>query len=156
MATTPHLEFELLDIGQSASEAVFNENTNKLEALVGLAVVDQTTTAPPGAPSEGDRYLVAAGATGAWANEDGNLAYYNSGWKFATPRAGWIMYDADTGYVWVYDGSAWLRVATAAGSDVTDLSQTTTNPPTQAEVQAIANKVDELLAQLRTPTGLLG
>ena len=32
---------------------------------------------------------------------------------------------------------------------VTDLSQTITNPPTQAEVQAISDKVDELLAVMR-------
>lgn len=33
---------------------------------------------------------------------------------------------------------------------VADLSQTITNPPTQAEVQAISDKIDELLASLRT------
>jgi len=33
---------------------------------------------------------------------------------------------------------------------VADLSLTVSNPPTQAEVQAIANKVDELLGALRS------
>jgi len=33
---------------------------------------------------------------------------------------------------------------------VTDLHQTISNPPTQAEVQALSNKVDELLDSLRT------
>lgn len=32
---------------------------------------------------------------------------------------------------------------------IASLNQTTSNPPTQAEVQAIANKVDALLAALR-------
>lgn len=32
---------------------------------------------------------------------------------------------------------------------VADLNQTITNPPTQAEVQAISNKIDEILAALR-------
>ena len=34
-------------------------------------------------------------------------------------------------------------------SAVTDLDQTISNPPTQAEVQALSDKVDELLAALR-------
>jgi len=33
---------------------------------------------------------------------------------------------------------------------VADLNQTITNPPTQAEVQAISNKIDELLSSLKT------
>ncbi len=32
---------------------------------------------------------------------------------------------------------------------VANLSQTISNPPTQAEVQAISNKVDQLLAAMR-------
>jgi len=35
-------------------------------------------------------------------------------------------------------------------TDVAALSQTITNPPTQAEVQAISNKIDELLSSLKT------
>lgn len=38
---------------------------------------------------------------------------------------------------------------------VADLSQDITNPPSEAEVQAISDKVDELLANLRT-SGTLG
>ena len=34
---------------------------------------------------------------------------------------------------------------------VADLNQTITNPPTQAEVQAISDKIDEILAALRLP-----
>jgi len=53
--------------------------------------------------------------------------------------------------------TVWLRIVRKFLSDevhdtaaaVTDLTQTTTNPPTQAEVQAIANKVDELMQSLR-------
>lgn len=37
---------------------------------------------------------------------------------------------------------------------ITDLSQTISNPPTQAEVQAISDKVDEILAAARTANHL--
>lgn len=32
---------------------------------------------------------------------------------------------------------------------IADLNQTITNPPTQAEVQAISDKIDEILAAMR-------
>ncbi len=37
---------------------------------------------------------------------------------------------------------------------VADLNQTISNPPTQAEVQAISDKIDELLAAMRTANRL--
>lgn len=37
---------------------------------------------------------------------------------------------------------------------VADLTLAITNPPTQAEVQAVSDKVDELLAALRSGGGL--
>lgn len=37
-----------------------------------------------------------------------------------------------------------------AQSDITDLAQTISDPPTQAEVQAISDKVDAILAALRS------
>ncbi len=46
------------------------------------------------------------------------------------------------------DGSAWERVAFAK-TFVATLGQTTSDPPTMAEVQAIANKVDEVIEALR-------
>lgn len=39
-------------------------------------------------------------------------------------------------------------------ASVADLNQTISNPPTQAEVQAISDKVDALLAAMRTATQL--
>lgn len=51
------------------------------------------------------------------------------------------------------DGSNWKLIGTQAAA-VADLNQTITNPPTQAEVQAITDKIDELLDALRT-TGVI-
>lgn len=69
-----------------------------------IPVLDRNLTAPPGGESEGDAYIPAATATGAWAGQEGNVAYYNgSGWDFTTP--------SDKEYVQVVDESAvivWL------------------------------------------------
>lgn len=59
--------------------------------------------------------------------------------------------------------AAGLRTAAGLGTmalaakiaAVADLNQTISNPPTQAEVQAITDKIDELLGAARTATALL-
>jgi len=75
-----------------------------------------------------------------------------------------MLYEAGVGWRIRYsDGVTWLRVLTTSdtptasvragvlrASAIADLSQTITDPPTQAEVQAISDKVDALLAALRT------
>lgn len=54
------------------------------------------------------------------------------------------------GDILVHDGlTKYINQPLAAGA-VADLNQVTSSPPTQAEVQAIADKVDALLASLRT------
>lgn len=70
-----------------------------------------TPTAQPVSPSDGDTYIIPAGATGAdWAGNDGALAIYSSdqaAWIIFTPDegvGGWIA-DEDIAAVW--NGSAW-------------------------------------------------
>lgn len=71
MSNTPNPGLPLLAVGQASNETTNNE---ALDALVMPGVIDATTTAPPGSPVDGDVYLVAAGATGAWSGTDGQLA----------------------------------------------------------------------------------
>ncbi|NIP67909.1 MAG: DUF2793 domain-containing protein, partial [Planctomycetales bacterium] len=37
-------------------------------------VIDKDLTAPPGSPSNGDRYIIPTGATGAWAGHETEIA----------------------------------------------------------------------------------
>lgn len=66
------------------------------------AVISATTTTPPSGspgPQNGDRYYVAAGATGAWSGHDGELAEWDEdggGWAFTTIPAGTIFQVLDT------------------------------------------------------------
>jgi hypothetical protein len=64
---------------------------------------------PPGAPTEGQRYLINTSPTGAWVGHGGHIATYNStpGWDFATPAEGWYVYDIDSNARMFYNGSAW-------------------------------------------------
>ncbi|MFD2031693.1 DUF2793 domain-containing protein [Ancylobacter dichloromethanicus] len=55
-------------------------------------MLDRTRMAPPAASVPGDRHIVAAGATGAWAGHEGEIALHDGGWRFLEPRAGWRAY----------------------------------------------------------------
>lgn len=75
-------------------------------------VLDKDLTAPPAA-NKGDRYIVATGATGAWAGQDGNITVYNgSTWDFVTKKEGMLIYikDEDKFYNYV---TSWQEIGTA-------------------------------------------
>ena len=93
MSSTPHLALPLLAAAQAQKHVTHNEALAALDALVQLAVKERDRTAPPASPAEGDRYLVGADATGAFAGQDGQIALFDLGaWRFFTPRAGWRAY----------------------------------------------------------------
>lgn len=68
----------------------------------GPSVISSTTTAPPGAPADGDRYLVPAGATGAWSGHSSQVAQFDAAtspgvWIFLTVPVGTPIYVTSTG-----------------------------------------------------------
>lgn len=72
------------------------------------SVLDKDLTAPPGAPTLGDAYIVAAAATGAWAGHDDEIGIYTArGWRFATARIGQLVLieDEATFYHWSVGGT---------------------------------------------------
>ena len=120
MADTYFNTLPLIAPNQEQKHITHNEALVKLDALIQLSAASQTLTVPPGSPAEGDRYIVAAGATGAWAGKAGNLALWTNGaWAFYVPRAGWTCYIAATSNLWAYSGSAWVAV-TGGGSAFPD------------------------------------
>lgn len=90
-------------------------------------------------------------------NEDnthlpGKPAPYNTGDEVVLTAEEFALLDASHIGTTVTDdgpvGEAGDEVV-AQGTAVADLDQTISDPPTQAEVQALSDKVDELLAALR-------
>ncbi|HWT29493.1 MAG TPA: DUF2793 domain-containing protein, partial [Propylenella sp.] len=67
MSESPSLMLPLLAPEQAQKHVTMNEALGLVDALVQLSVKDRHLTAPPASPTEGDRYIVAPGATGAWA-----------------------------------------------------------------------------------------
>jgi hypothetical protein len=108
MEQTPNLSLPYILPSQAQKHVTHNEAIRMLDALAQLAVVDRDLAAPPAGPAEGDRYIVAGGASDAWEGEDGNIAaWQDGGWAFMTPRAGWQAWIVDEARLVVHDGSQW-------------------------------------------------
>jgi len=123
MANSANLALAYLEAAQSQKHVSVNEALSGLDALVQLSVLDRDLAAPPGSPVEGDRYLVAAGATGAWAGQAGKIAAWQAGaWIFRTPRNGWTAWVADEAAFVFYDAGAWTHTFKARESDVAKAS----------------------------------
>ena len=72
--STTNLLLPYLMAAQAQKHVTHNEALRLLDGLVQLSVKSQELTAPPPAPADGDRYIVASGATGGWAGWDLNVA----------------------------------------------------------------------------------
>jgi hypothetical protein len=113
-APTPHaLFFE--GLGGSAFDTRLSVRESVLSA---------TTSAQPGSPIRGDRYILPIGAVGtAWGGNDRKIATWNgSSWNFETPEKGWICYsDGDADYCYMNDayesGGTWVTgLTTGSGA----------------------------------------
>lgn len=108
MATTI-LGLPELEAAQGQKYLTVNQALQRLDALVNLTVFNRTQTAPPGSPSAGHRYIVAATATGAFTGQEGNIAVYiGTNWIFFTPSEGWRAYDQGANQFIIWNGSAWV------------------------------------------------
>jgi len=80
------------------------------------SVLDKDLSAPPGGPSTGDRYIIAAGGSGAWAGKDEQIAEWNgTSWDFIIPDEGtacWVE-DENIAYVYndAYPAGSWIKFA---------------------------------------------
>ncbi|MDP7150262.1 MAG: DUF2793 domain-containing protein [Paracoccaceae bacterium] len=114
--TTPNLALPLLAAAQAQKHITVNEALALLDGLVQLVVRDRDLTTPPASPAEGDRYIVAAGATGAWAGWDGDVALFTGGaWLRLAPQEGWRVWVEDEGVLVVHVSGAWLTLDAALG-----------------------------------------
>ena len=108
MSDTLSLGLPLMASAQAQKHVTHNEALLRLDALVQLSVIARDVAAPPASPAEGNRYLVAAGAAGAWAGHSGDIACFQNGaWIFASPQTGWRLWlQAETKLI-VFNGTIW-------------------------------------------------
>lgn len=112
MSSTPNLQLPYVAAGQSQKHVTVNEGLRVLDALVHMGVVSRILASPPGTPAEGQRYLVPASPTGAFAGHAGHIAaWQDGGWLFYAPRAGWLSWVADEALLMAHNGTAWVVAA---------------------------------------------
>ncbi|WP_274425036.1 DUF2793 domain-containing protein [Chelativorans sp. YIM 93263] len=108
MDETANLKLPFILPSQAQKHVTLNESLSMLDSIVQLSVIDRDFTDAPAEPAEGDRYIVPAGASGAWDRRDGQVAAFQDGaWSYFQPRPGWQAWVADEGRFVVWDGSAW-------------------------------------------------
>jgi len=118
MSNTPRIGAPELVLSQAAPETTVNEQVRYTEQGAGAFIVkDKDLATPPGAPADGDAYIVAAAATGAWSGQSTKIAFYlSSAWAFIAPIEGTKAYVQDENADYQFDGAAWA--ATSSGSPI--------------------------------------
>jgi hypothetical protein len=117
MDTSPNLALPYLVAAQAQKHVTHNEAIRALDALVQLMVLDKDLASPPGSPVDGNRYIVAASPTGAWAGQAGKVAAWQDGaWRFLAPREGWLAWVADEDKLYAHSGTAWAEFVASPGS----------------------------------------
>lgn len=108
MTDTVNLGLPCIEGSQAQKHVTHNDALRILDTLVQLAVLDRDLSAPPSSPSEGQRWIVKATGTGAWAGHNNAIAAWQDGaWQFSAPQTGWYAYVADEGTLLMWNGTAW-------------------------------------------------
>lgn len=116
MTATPRLGITQLEEGQSLPEQVSNEAWRVLEQFASRGIViDKDLATPPGSPADGDAYIVAAAATGAWTGWHNRIAFYlSTGWVSIIPTEGTKAYVQDENREYEWNAVNWAVPTTVS------------------------------------------
>lgn len=115
MTDTANLGLPFIEASQAQKHVTHNEALRILDAAVQIAVLDLTRTAPPSSPADGERHVVASGATGAWAGQANAIATWQDGaWAFLAPKSGWCIWSVADAVMVVFDGTLWRDLRSLA------------------------------------------
>lgn len=121
MTNTFHLGMPFIEGSQAQKHVTHNEALRILDAVIQIGVRDTDRTSPPPTPAEGDRHIVATGATGAWTGQADAVAVYEDGaWRFLVPKLGWCAWSEADAALLVYDGATWTDVVSGGGGSMPD------------------------------------
>lgn len=108
MTATPRLALPHILVNQAQKEMTHNAALNRLDILVQSTVLSAEIADPPLAPAEGEAWVVAAPATGAWAGRETMIAQWIGGaWSFLEPRPGMRVRLDDRKMEAHFDHGAW-------------------------------------------------
>jgi hypothetical protein len=163
MTTSPDLGIPYVAAQQAQPEVTHNEAIAVMQALL-KGVVNMTTATPPGSPTDGDAYVIAASPTGAWAGRAGAIAVYvSNAWRFipgntsagsaiamGARHEGMRVYNQADNYQWVWSGSAWLPLVGLGGALIEYASSHV------ASATLTGSTAETAMATATIPGGLIG
>ena len=106
--TSPRFQLPFILPGQAQKELFHNEALLRVDAALHPAVEGAAPSAPPAAPAPGQCWIVGAGASGAWAGHEDELALWSDGgWRFVAPEEGMTVWNKVEGVEQRWSGTAW-------------------------------------------------
>lgn len=129
MTDTARLGIELAEQQAQWPDIPFNDFLRWLDANGNTEVVSATTTAEPGAPTNGQVYILPTGKTGTnWGGfAVGQLAYYSTTWTAFTAKPGTRARVSDTGEeLECTAANTWVAAATLFGTKGADIASAST------------------------------
>lgn len=119
MDATPRLHLPYIAPQQAQKQVTYNEAMRLLDLLVQPAVLSRSLGAPPADPAEGDSFIVAGGAGGAWTGHEQEFAtWIDGGWSFSSAATGWLCFVADAAEIAVFASGGWTSFASNGGSNI--------------------------------------
>jgi hypothetical protein len=113
---TARLALPFIMPGQAQKEFYHNEALTRIDLALHACVEGQLAS-PPADPAEGECWLVAAGASGAWSGKEAMIAGWTSArWRFLKPVAGMCVRKKSSGLWLEWLGNEWSSGEVAAAS----------------------------------------
>ena len=122
MDYTTNLKLPLLIPNQAGKEIIHNEALIILDNIVQNGIISKNLSTPPENPNTNDIYIVGQNAIGYWENKDGQIAFFDNGWRFIEPREGFIFWINDVNKLHCYNGINWVEIS-SSGSSITDITE---------------------------------
>lgn len=111
MDQTHYLELPYLASHQSQKHVTLNEALTVLDLVVHASVSGVGVEQPPAAAEYGERFLVGTDGEGAFAGQAYDIAVWlDGGWRFYSPKAGWMCWDDSEQRLLVFSQGEWVEV----------------------------------------------
>ncbi len=108
MSNTTNLSLPYLAAAQAQKHVTLNDALTLIDGLLHLSVISRVVTSPPGAPLDGDRYLLPTGVTGIWTGNAGKIAQFtDNAWLYHVAKVGWSLWVADENISLTFNGTTW-------------------------------------------------
>lgn len=133
------MTLSIVDIGTTDDDGTgdaLRDAFRKINTILGGGVIDRAVDVGAATATLGNVYIVPASATGAWASQDGKLAYYNgSAWEFYVAPEGFRTYDRTANEEVEFDGANGVSVVTGGGGNTYyDVQSGFDSTPTSSQV----------------------